>query len=336
MPVDDTNPVPPDPRIQGEVLVADDGELFLVGGAHSPLAHALGLRRVAPRSMENFRYNLAARAQHCQDAGVGFVHLVAPDKQSVLRESFAIPEALSLGERYAAETGAAFCFPVPELRAMAPRPAYETTDTHWSAEGAGVIACLLARRLGLPADDIAAGQALLDRTLVPASKPFAGDLGRKFEPPRTNVANRRAPGFPVRHYDSFAEGNTGTMRLALATGHAPPHRLLIFGDSFLQICMKELTAFFGEVLLCRSPFLHPEIMLGFQPDFVITQNAERYLSVVRSDSEAPPFLLQPQIKGRQVTATPEAMTALAAALSFGTSLHRRFRDAFLAEHGPGP
>jgi hypothetical protein len=333
MPSVDPNPLPHDGRIHDDVLVAEDGQLFLVGGAHGPLAHALGLRRVLPRSFTNFRHNLEARARRCAEAEIGYLHLVAPDKQSVLRESFDVPDTCPLGDVYAAETGADFCFPVEELRALRPHPAYEPTDTHWSVEGAGLIARLMAERLGVPPQEIAAGEALLERSVMPRRKAFIGDLGRKFDPPRSNVANMRSPDFPARHFDSFAEGNTGTMRLAIATRNPRPRRLLIFGDSFLQICMKELTAFFGEVLLCRSAFLHPEIILGFQPDYVITQNAERYLSVVRSDADAPPFLVYPQLKRRQVTCAVDALEALAASLTHGSALYRRFTEKFDAEHG---
>lgn len=320
-----------DPRISGEVLAADDGELFLVGGAHAPLQYTLGLRQVHPNSFKNFRENLVERAAYCESLGIKYLHLVAPDKQSVLRESFGVANSVPLGELYAAQSGADFIFPVTELRGLQPGCAYEPTDTHWAAEGAGLIARLLAQRFGLPEVDIAAGEELLAQSLEPRTKPFTGDLGRKMEQPRSNLGLMRSVSFPVRHFDSYTEGNTGTMRLAIPLRRDRRHRLLIFGDSFLQVSLKELTAFFGEVLLCRSAFLHREIVQSFQPDYVVTENAERYLSTVRSDREAPPFLFYPQITRRNVVCSPDSVEALTAALRFDSNLYFRFMNKFDAK-----
>ena len=62
-------------------------------------------------------------------------------------------------------------------------------------------------------------------------------------------------------------------------------------NSFLISCIDMLSVFFGELILVRTPFFHPEMIDMFNPDYVVSSNVERYLPSTPSDSEAPPALL---------------------------------------------
>ena len=68
-------------------------------------------------------------------------------------------------------------------------------------------------------------------------------------------------------------------------------RLLVFGDSFLLTQLAPLTGVFAEILVCRSPYLHPEIAWSHRPDYILCETAERYLASPVEDRNAPPYLM---------------------------------------------
>jgi hypothetical protein len=314
-----------DSRIIDDILVSDDGELFLTGGAHSPLEYGLGLRHAHPNSIANFYANLAARQGACKALGIPYVHMVAPDKQSVLREAFAVPDYRPLGERYRdVATALPFLYPVEELGSLQPTRSYLRTDAHWSIEGRVAMAGLLAHELGLPEDSLTEGAAVIAAGIVPKDAPHSGDLGRKLTPPVFEQINIWSPEFPSTEYVMSAGNNRGTMRYVISTRPGSTRRLLMFGDSFGAGLLTPLSAYFGEVVFCRTEYFHPEIVAGVRPDCVVTQNAERYLTKVKSDSSAPPLLLYPATLGRSYSCTQATAQAMAAVLSSGSPAHSRF------------
>ena len=70
--------------LENGVLVGYEGYLFLAGGAHRILEVISGQKHIEAESLHNFRANILARRDLAADRK--FIHIVFPDKQSVVQE----------------------------------------------------------------------------------------------------------------------------------------------------------------------------------------------------------------------------------------------------------
>lgn len=321
-----------DIRIENGVIIGEDEQLFLASERHNTIDLLSGKVPIHRNSFTYFARNLKSRREIATQAGARYVHLVAPDKHSVLREEFPFKEFTPVAETYREKTGADFLFPVQALRASSPLKGYCRTDTHWSIRGRIAIAAELARALGFDEATIAARTATLSALVKPTEQPFVGDLGGRFTPPRDEPGEVLAPDWRIHAFSNgVTSGNHGRINLMISDYPEAQGRLVIFGDSFLAQTLQALTAYFKEILFCRTRFLHREIVLNAAPDYIITENVERYLSAVSSDAEAPPMLLMAPMMGRPARYDGDNVRALGAFLSSRTgSAYRKFLDG-LAE-----
>jgi hypothetical protein len=131
---------------------------------------------------------------------------------------------------------------------------------------------------------------------------WSGDLGSKLDPPRKETRISFLPPRPITRFNNqLVTANDGICDIFVnpsLVGNSP--RALVFGDSLARGLVPMMTRIFGMVLFCRSRYVHDEIVLGFRPQLVISQNAERYLSKVSHDDERPPFLLYPSLRTEPV------------------------------------
>jgi hypothetical protein len=131
---------------------------------------------------------------------------------------------------------------------------------------------------------------------------WSGDLGSKLDPPRKEARISFVPPRPiVRFTNQLFTANDGICDIFInrsIVANSP--RALVFGDSLARGLVPMMTRIFGMVLFCRSRYVHDEIVLGFKPQLVISQNAERYLSKVSLDDERLPFLLYPSLRTEPV------------------------------------
>lgn len=317
------------------VVVGEGGELFLCSDRHFTLDLLLGRKSVDKRSIENFTANLERRRALSQACGARYVHLVAPDKHVVLREKFPLKQFLVLGEVYADRSGASFLYPVDELRRQP--GSYSRTDTHWSVEGTIIIAELLATTFGIPGPVVREGCAALRGALVRSEEMVAGDLGVKLDPPHLEPKEHLELPWKVHTFSNGVRGgNDGRIIATVSESPLASGRLVIFGDSFLALGQAALTAFFKEILFCRTRYYHEEIVRSARPDFVVSENVERYLSAVASDADAVPMLLMAQMLGRDTRYRPGHARAIGALLSPGTRAYRDFLKSLVASREVAP
>jgi hypothetical protein len=127
---------------------------------------------------------------------------------------------------------------------------------------------------------------------------WSGDLGSKLDPPREETkATIKIPRSIKLISNQIIRGNDGICDIFINSDHiADSPRALIFGDSFARGLAPMLSRMFGIVMFCRSRYVHDEIVRGFKPQLVISQNAERYLANVTHDDLRPPFLLYPSLR----------------------------------------
>lgn len=306
--------------VVGDVLVGDDADLFLYGGAHRVFEHALGTLVPSASSFAAFRANVEGRRRYCEQRGVAYQHIVFPDKQTSLLMQYEGRELVSLGRLYTEKVGPIFSFPLAAFRAK-PR-AFHLTDTHWNGVGQVRAACAVLRGFGWPEQELQLLAERMESEIVSTGR-FYGDLGKKLEPKQGEERFRyNAPPSVVIAKNDLDAGNEGFIKLSYNAA-APDRRLLIYGDSFAQIAIEPLSVVFRTILFLRTRFFHPELADQVCPTHIVTSNVERYLAHVASDDERPAFFLMPLLKGRSVASDAQFAKLCNAMLSYGREPYRR-------------
>ena len=322
----------PPGHIENDVLVGQDGMLFLAGGAHRVLAYLTGQLPLPAASLTAFQTNHRARVKLLDQRGIGFVHLITPDKHAVVPQLWPFPDQPPrlLADALLAQMGDAtqhILHPRDQLRA-AGLDAVSRVDSHYTDLGTIIVAAAVAERL--TGQDPAPQHAALLAGLT-AWREQAGDLGGKLSPPVTAREKVYARGLPGRMLTNDVRGgNTGIIDIHLNPAAALPQRLAVLGDSFGRHVAKFLRPWFREILFVRSQFFHPEMLGLFQPHHVVTQNVERYLANTKPDENRGHFLLLP-LGGREpYTPSGEFVSTLQALLAVG---RRPYADFTRQEFG---
>jgi hypothetical protein len=313
-------------KIVDDVLFGGDGQLFLAQGGHRVLDVVTGRRPIDPGLYAAFDANITARHALCAAGGAAYLHVVFPDKQSVLRADYPVADPISVADMVEERCAArAHLLNLGHVLRRQDVPPYKRTDTHLTDLGCAVAASAVAERLS--------GQAhggFLDHvlTLPRTARMIAGDLGGRLKPPVASSETFFEPDWTSRRFtNDIAAGNDGMADIIVSPGAVHDRRLLWFGDSFGRGCLRYLSFFFREITFLRTRYLHREMFEQIRPDIVVTQTAERYMATVSADAEATPFLLYPALKGIASTPTLEFARALAAVLSYPRPPYARFMAA---------
>ncbi|MCZ2498680.1 hypothetical protein GN316_18100 [Xylophilus sp. Kf1] len=325
----------------GQVVIGTQNYLYLGSGHHRVLDYLTGAADIDSVFFERFDRNIEARRAYADRVGAAYVHCVAPDKHSVVREHFPIAVRSPVGQRFRERTGAHFLFPLDELRHCPRSCGYLKTDTHMDFEGRVALSCAMLAELGLDEATIARHRHLF-AGLSSIHPDFSGDLGSKLTPRRHEVAElgvqyERYRG--VFSYSNHISGNNGLITVHFNAGGESRNRLLVLGDSFMIHCLPILSLFFRETFFLRTPYFHPEIADAFEPTHIITSNAERYLPAISNDQDAPLGLLMASLNGKVWSDDPQQSRAINAALQPNGPHSRNFRSEIarqsLATDTPG-
>ncbi len=288
----------PDP--DADVYEGRDGWLFLIRGNNRVLEQ-YGRPGVARATFWCWRRIIETRVWRCARLGATYLHALAPEKLTVYPERAeglafepARAPALRLARWLTASPGArAWVDLAGAFRAAGDGPPlYLRTDTHWTFEGCALAYRTILSRMGVPPrDDI---EARRERTALA----FAGDLGRKFTPHRTESAESSAFASEARRIhangllrEMEALGRGGDAHLGTHAvfrnddPKADPRRLVIFGDSYAQHTahspIATLTALFAdtfrEVHFLWSTGIDWAYLEVVRPDFVLAEMAERFV-----------------------------------------------------------
>ena len=320
---------PPLPDPIPDVMPGMDGYLFLTGGSHRVLEFVAGRIRPSPQSHANFAANIAERARISGSIGARYLHVVFPDKQSVLPEMFPYPVGETLTERYlrlAPEVVPLVCS-LQAILADQPRPVFARTDTHLTDFGTiAATAHIVERLTGAAHPEIT---ALLTDALT-EGPPQLRDLGSKVTPPIPEaipVCTARWHGHSF--VNDLSGGNNGLVNIRFNTAAPIRRRLLWFGDSFGRQACQFLAFYFQEVIFLRTGFFHPDMAAAIRPDIVITQNIERYFSHWISDNDRPSFYMYPYLGNAAYAPDKTFATAFSAVLGSD-----EVRERFIRGLGP--
>lgn len=314
-----------------DVLIGREDFLFLSGGNHSPLSYSQGTIEVENKSIHNFWRNIYRRKNALEKRNILYRHVIAPDKHSVCRDVF--PENISvfLGQKYisaasTSELASFVTYPLVEISADFRQYCYRT-DTHYRPYGTSLILMKTLQSL-----DLYAPSLVLEKLIEPNLRyvnDWAGDLGSKFTPPKTEVRELLKHSPLVKRFSNvLAGGNNGILDLYInkSKDDLPLGRVMLFGDSYGRDIANQLAAISREVMFLRTPYCHIDLVDAAKPNIVITQNAERYLSRVLNDDARPMFFLFPFFKDQNYSMSVDCAKAVSAFFSVGREAGTKFLD----------
>jgi tetratricopeptide (TPR) repeat protein len=306
------------------VLIGRNNMLFLAEGGHAVLEYASGRRKVSEESYSNFLRNLLQRHRAATSHGAIFLHVIYPDKHSVYTEDFPVDNPVLLGLQYLKRFPALahyINYPRERLR-QASKPTFMQTDTHLTDYGtiltsADIVSQLVGESQTASVASLVAGTNL--------DVQWSGDLGSKLSPPRSEIRfNNPMTWIRNWYHNNLTGGNNGIVDIYFNKEAAYGKRLVWFGDSFGRSACQFISYYFKEVVFLRTPFFHPDIFEQIQPDYLITQNVERYLNFVHSDDVRPSFFMYPHLSGQSYGPNGDFAKAMSAVLSYGRKPYSEF------------
>lgn len=281
--------------ISNDVLVGEDGWLFLWQGAQHQFDMLSGRKTPHLHSVTNFCENLVGRSAMCRARGLPYLHVTFPSKPVVMTDNVPLEHRSliqSLYERCYADEVSRY----PSIHAIYPRSllleersriqVFRQKDTHMSHAGAAVIAREMLRSLGErhdPQELLSQGRQLRHSDL----SVMMGDSGSY--PEQVMAVDHSF--LRVEDNRTALRSNTNNMIILHNPVAVSSKRLLTFGDSFMVSCLAALSTFYTDIMYVRSDLWQPDLLDLFAPDVVISSNAERYLSAVRRDQDAESILL---------------------------------------------
>ncbi|MCI0910751.1 hypothetical protein [Pseudomonas putida] len=278
--------------IHNDVLLTTCGLAYLIGGNHTVLDYITEKTTPTIESFENFKLNISRRAYISSLAKCKYLHVIFPDKQSVLASEFPIETMSRLGDKYVEflrKDGlqGLVLYPADFLNETLGRLSYDKLDTHLSDSGTLVVLARILDIIGL-----AAPVALREiQECINLKTKTTGDLGNKFSPPLYQESIRINPHWNHTKFNSNGTSNNGQIDIYFSPEATTDKKILIFGDSFFRLMLPHLSKIFQQVVFLRTPYYHAEMVELIRPDIVLTGNAERYLANVASDINAPAFQL---------------------------------------------
>lgn len=282
-----------------------EGWLFLVGGSNKVIRFYTCEEAFPEATAAKWVCLLRARKQRCHELGIGYLHLIAPDKITVYSEYFA--DNLPLLEKCPAirlpalveGTKDAECLidPMPAFRREKKRRLlYWKSDTHWCFAGCYTAYKTICERLG-----VSPNKKILRAPFRSAD--IVLDLGVKMKPP---VRERfvmmdflvDAQRVSANEMVTFKEANNRENDVGLHAGSsvvfvnrsasAVDMKIVLFGDSFSEYRPRLLTGMlaetFREVHFVWSLGLDWSYIEKTKPDLLLTEAAERFMGNVPGDA----------------------------------------------------
>jgi len=266
-----------------QVLKGKDQYLFLSGGNHQVVKFFTGERKPTIASINNFLSNIENRKIICDKKNIEYKHYIFGDKLFAMKDKTNL-NIISLYEKYYKNLNHTN-HNITYLN-FSTQEYFTRTDTHLNLYGK-----LKALSTIIEDDNDIANYHKYIQDKLQLVPNFSGDLGKKLDPIEyeTNIILKDAKSSIVHHHNGILSGNIGIMDILTNNNALYNKKLLIFGDSFFRSMLQHLSYFYKEIVFCRTPFIHEEVVDNYNPDILFTGNAERYLSNVKNDSNADSF-----------------------------------------------
>ena len=313
-----------------DVIQLNNGLLLLGKTPHKLNEVLTSSLKISEISFENFRSNMISRRNYCNERGLSYQHFIFPEKTSYYPSYYPYGNFTSIADLCSEY----FTDDVVAIQDRLPKEdlnVFLKTDTHLSFEGEMLTSIEILKCFF----DIKEKEVIETfQTFRIGPEEVLCDLGKKLTPPIKEMRYSKKTPFLVR-YDNRTGVNDGLFIICMNKQMLEKNRskrLLIFGDSFMEMNLQFLSYFYSDILYCRTRFFHREIIEQFCPDHVITENAERYLVSIKSDAEAPRFNCIFPMRGVQVSQKELSYKALNAQLNFGRKPYEDFIHEFKVKY----
>jgi len=280
-------------NISNNVLVGKEGYLFLYDGGQEQFSFLLGNKKPTQTSITNFIQNIRNRAFLLESRGILFNHIVFPSKP-IINHSYLPNEFKRIKSIYeshykpnAEDIFENLIYPNNSLIKLEDNgmSTFRKLDTHNTDKAKETLANLLLNKLGIN---------------EPFEYPYTtrhmqGDLSNLLGLPSSSpeyIANLCPGPYKVVGNRAHLPGNTNEVLISTYLYNSTKKRVLIFGDSFYKDLIPFLQPYFSDLMYVRSQHIHMDIIDAYSPDIVLTGNAERYLSNVRSDNFSQNVILE--------------------------------------------
>nr|GFC67928.1 hypothetical protein [Tanacetum cinerariifolium] len=217
--------------IHNDVLLTKSKIAFLAGGNHSVLDYITGKKKPTADSIKNFGRNIASRAYIAEVCKSKFLHVIFPDKQSVMQDEFPLKNTVRLGDLYTTSLASTslkhfVLFPTQALQSHSELEPFQKLDTHLSDHGSLIVLRAIVKCLGEDA------QIEIDelQSLITVKQINNGDLGNKFSPKLTQESTLLKTNWNYQHFGSEGTFNNGQIDIYLSPNAPIQKKLLIFGD----------------------------------------------------------------------------------------------------------
>lgn len=264
------------------VLIGNDGWLYLYEGSHNQFSYLLKEKRPSQESIDNFSENIKARAEYCKKKGIDYLHVVFPSKPVVCKK-YLPNEYKNIESLFLANYSRGNVL-YPE-DALKEQDAFFKTDTHLNAKGSWLVLEKILCELGMEHENIKPNfvnfPKLGDLTLMLSDnqREDSWALAGTNEPTKVFKTNNC----------SALQSNTGRIYIYRNPQAQTRKRLLVFGDSFFTLMLDHLSVYFSDVIFVRTSSFNQNFVDLCCPDVVISGNAERYLAKVDKDKVGSPL-----------------------------------------------
>jgi hypothetical protein len=312
-----------------EVIEGKDGFLFLSQSAHHVIEYILGEKKPDIESINNFEQNIKFRKNFCEKRNIKYFHVIFPDKHTVMKTHFPIKNFNSLINYYEPIINR-YNF-ILDLRNIINHEhlnnnfCYCKTDTHLNFYGKKITTKYILKIINPELDEVEIEKNL---NLCKGEEiEIVGDLGNKLLPNRSEKDYKIKTPWLLRRFNNRQGANEGLVIICFNRNllrNKKNKRLLIFGDSFLELSIELLSYSFSEILFLRSRYFHTEIVEMYKPDIIISENIERYLDKVVKDENAPRFNLIYGLRGIPYPDKKDFYEAYNAVLNFNKPIYNSF------------
>ena len=270
------------------VLIGSDGFLFYHpnGADGNPIGDFAGTTQYTDSEIKLIAHRLLRAQYDLEKEGRRFTVLIAPNKETMYAEKFLpgiqkendISRADKVYAYLKEKTDLNVVYPKDELNAVMTEHSdwytYYKTDTHWNSIGAYVGTSLVMEKLGLPINDVDSVR-VIEKQRAPGDLAYMLSMTESFpDDVDYNIVDTSAPA-AIRKDASFGDGEN-MVRYTNSEGNGKT--LLVVRDSFAVFMMPYFNSHFSQCYYIHKSAYHPGMIREYDPDCVVFETVERYLS----------------------------------------------------------
>jgi len=259
----------------GKVISGRNNRLFLHYDMNQVIPQHTGEILLSDEDTQQWCAILKDRTTYCTDKNLPYAMMFAPDTHAVCKDDIPLLDGVEsirpVLQILNAYEGDNLYYPLKEMQqATKHGEVCQLTDSHWSPYGAYVAYKMLLTSMQIDTN------ILQDEDITLEDQNLVGDLGNKFTPPRAGRTTQVAIKAP--HSEKVWNNgvlNQGHMSFWRGQNRALPSALLIT-DSYGWKFQRFLAESTRDLFVVHSPLLEKDAIARFQPDFVISLQAERF------------------------------------------------------------